>query len=653
MSDEEKIQIAALGLLGILGRKPKRRPKSPQRKPSPQRSPSPQDSDNDEDGQPRKRRGTLDLLYSGIPSGIPTPDETDRERAERQEAERQQKNRERKAKVEAYREAFSKYDTDRSGSISLSELAEGYRLAGMGFEAAREAMGEHDLDRNGSLSFDEFLGWGLDTNALEQWGEKFKRARIANDTAEAVKPTEPIVKPKTRRNKLRTKDYDNMVSDYLIENVLMTTSKKYTRLTGDNIKDWKAAVKYFDQTPRKMGLIHLYRGFLNAATRRDKGKDIYGKDQLTTVFAGDQETAEAKFGKFVEPFLKKYDTKTGDTITKVPSSAGELVKLLDSLIDAWGEDVYKAGRHIKRKNEEIPTKGKRDIARGGDSSSESEGEGDSDDDSGSDDDAGGSDSSSEDDEEDGAGGSDSDSGSSSDEDDNSSRSSSPSSSDDGSEDDEDDDEEDGADRDNAKAMFHDIDAQLGSGSADESSEGEGGDDGSGSESDEDEDDDEEGDDRDNAKAMFHDIDEQLGSGSADESSEDGDKTPEQGTTDSSSRSSIPSSSSDDEAEEEEEEDGISADGTTAESDIVDMGNFPRGVKKALMSKAGETKEKGKRYKFTVNGKTYKLLKFRNPNDNSGIKRTGPNKEYEDWKPEAETKPDTFESQEYFQPRLRF
>ena len=433
MSDEEKIQIAALGLLGILGRKPKRRPKSPSPV-SPQRSPSPQDSDNDEDGQPRKRSGTPDLLYSGIPSGIPTqdsdndedgpprkrsgtpdllysgipsgiptpdetdreraerqraerlqrdanddllrrrngqprkrrgaldiltgiptPDETDRERDERQEAERQQKNRERKAKVEAYSEAFSKYDTDRSGSISLSELAEGYRLAGMGFQSVQEAMDEHDLDGDGSLSFEEFLKWGLDTNALKQWGRDFETAKMAKDAPIAVDDVPPAVddtvadvdnilrkaigmtqkrassgaKPAGKGS--QKADLDKMVADYLQKKNLVD-GEKYAPLSQDNIGAWKTAVNDFNKDGKRNAMNRVFQGFLKAAAGRDvsakkySGKDIYSVDEdgnVKSIFTDG--TAQ-----YAYDIITQYLTKGN-----VPRGASGMVPILNVLMEGW------------------------------------------------------------------------------------------------------------------------------------------------------------------------------------------------------------------------------------------------------------------------------------------------------------------------------
>ena len=90
------------------------------------------------------------------------------------------------------------------------------------------------------------------------------------------------------------------------------------------------------------------------------------------------------------------------------------------------------------------------------------------------------------------------------------------------------------------------------------------------------------------------------------------------------------------------------DTTTEEPDIVDMGVFAR-VKDAILKTKELTKQEGKRYKFTVGKKTYELLNFRNENNNTPIKR---GKEYKDWEPEAEPKK-PFKSQEFLQPRLRF
>jgi len=527
MSDEEKIQIAALGLLGILGRKPKRRPKSPrpQRSPSPQRSPRPSGSggekkkadtgfgSNDDSGSKRKEEEEWRRAEGEVLTRTPNV-ETDKEQDVAE-------------LLEAYQEAFSQYDKDNSGFIDLSELAEGYRLAGLNLQEALKAMREHDVDKNGNLSFVEFSTWGLDTDAIKDWGDNFVRARKAiisdllerskasldeganilktirvltkkisdatirfnenfieneiknetlkslhtrlkddglqivqfyselgeqvgiveekrelvaggnrtketiqeleqqyirlqelvasakaakdnlktvyreyrgeedrainsyneevrsynakakkanNDAAEVVEPTEPIVAPtgktgaKVREAKKDGLYYDNMVTEYLKDNNLMTDDTEYAQLTGENKDDWKEAVKHFNQTPRKNCLKYLYRGFLNAATRRDKGTDTYGKDQLTTVFAGDQETAEDKFTTLVEPFLAE-STYKGEDITKVPSG-GNLAPLLDSLIGAWGEDVYKdqTDKKIEHKDPEVPTKVGRKIARGGDSS---------------------------------------------------------------------------------------------------------------------------------------------------------------------------------------------------------------------------------------------------------------------------------------------
>lgn len=377
MSDEEKIQIAALGLLGILGRKPKRS-QSPSPV-SPQRSPGPQDSDNDEDGQPRnsgipsgsptpdetdreiaerlqrdanddllkrktgqprKRRGAPDIL-----TGIPTPDETDRERDERPEAERQQKNREREPKVEAYREAFSKYDTDRSGSISLSELGEGYKRAGMDFQAALEAMGAHDLDGNGNLSFEEFLKWGLDTNALEQWGRNFETAKMPQN-AQEITPVPPRTvagvddmlkkagrakqkgassgaKPAGKGEDVKRKNMAE-VETYLKVNGLLNDAG-YTQLTKPNQKKWETAVDHFE-TKKPMALIYLFRSFMNAATGGVKKK--YTQQDLKNILG------DAAFDTYVSQNLV-----ARKDLTKILPSGGPMAPLIKGLIKALRDGV--------------------------------------------------------------------------------------------------------------------------------------------------------------------------------------------------------------------------------------------------------------------------------------------------------------------------
>ena len=377
MSDEEKIQIAALGLLGILGRKPKRS-QSPQgdegkkadagfgSDDSGSDSDRPDDAVSDSDsgsdsgsgsgGKPEQnplRRGKN--KKSKPPTLTPAEERIRGEEIERKYGqykskglkERQQKNRERKAKVEAYREAFNKYDTDNSGSISLSELAEGYRLAKMDFQVAQEAMDDHDLDMNGSLSFEEFLKWGLDTNALKQWGRDFELAKNAQITPvppRTVTDVNDMLKRTTGAKQKGTSSgekpagkgsqkakLDKMVADYLQKKNLVD-GEKYAPLSQDNIGAWKTAVNDFNKDGKRNAMNRVFQGFLKAAAGRDasakkySGKDIYSVDEdgnVKSIFTDG--TAQYAYGN-----ITKYLTDGN-----VPRGASGMVPILNVLIKEW------------------------------------------------------------------------------------------------------------------------------------------------------------------------------------------------------------------------------------------------------------------------------------------------------------------------------
>ena len=303
-------------------------------------------------GQPRKRRGTLELL-TGIPepvetekkrrgtlellTGIPQPNKTDNSVSDRAQ----------------YLEAFRKYDTDESGSISLQELSKGYEAVGLNLKDALEAMGERDLDMDGELSFDEFLTWGLDTDALEKWGSDFEKAKA---NAEVISPVAPVVKdllndidglyvegaktkPKTKPKKAEEKskkaegkkkkgkeEYEAEVMEYLKENDLMSTDTKYKPLKEKIVGKWFLAVDRFNKKGEYMALTYLFYGFMNAATGRDKGiKQKYNQKDLKNILGDDA------FNRYVYKNLA--ERKSGQKI--LPSGDEKMAALIRALVTAW------------------------------------------------------------------------------------------------------------------------------------------------------------------------------------------------------------------------------------------------------------------------------------------------------------------------------
>ena len=334
-------------------------------------------------GQPRKRRGTLELL-TGIPqpvetekkrrgtlellTGIPQPNKTDNSVSDRAQ----------------YLEAFRKYDTDESGSIDLQELWEGYRIAGLDFKSAQEAMGDHDKNGDGKLSFEEFLTWGLGTDALKQWGENFAAAKAAEaKKAEEAKkdvalvPVEPAVaesdpitdrikrirgkkkkkagaagaktpagaaktKPAGAAGAKTPKKKDGArerlkaeVAAYMKDNGFMVSATKYAPLQQDEIGAWFAAVKRFNKKGEQMALTYLFREFMNAATGRDKGiKETYSQKDLKSIIGEDA------FTNYVYDNLTERENKQSGIKQKIlPSGDENMASLITSLAVAWQSGV--------------------------------------------------------------------------------------------------------------------------------------------------------------------------------------------------------------------------------------------------------------------------------------------------------------------------